>query len=183
VSEEFLDLLYAGAPREAFDAVVLGAMSDGVTGDDLERLREHRTVALRIREQMQRQRQREAELSALYETANDLTAIRDVDAVLSAIVRRARSLLRADMTYLSLNDEAEGASYMRVTDGALTPEFRRLRLPLGTGLLGLHRPVSRNTPRTTATTSGSCTGTSSTRRSRARRSGRSWVSRSASTAP
>ena len=137
MSEEFLDLLYAGAPREAFDAVVLGAMSDGVTGDDLERLREHRTVALRIREQMQRQRQREAELSALYETANDLTAIRDVDAVLSAIVRRARSLLRADMTYLSLNDEAEGASYMRVTDGALTPEFRRLRLPLGTGLLGL----------------------------------------------
>ena len=26
---------------------------------------------------------------------------------------------------------------MKVTDGALTPEFRRLRLPLGTGLLGL----------------------------------------------
>ena len=41
------------------------------------------------------------------------------------------------MTYLSLNDEADGASYMKVTDGALTPEFRRLRLPLGTGLLGL----------------------------------------------
>ncbi|HEV7146923.1 MAG TPA: GAF domain-containing protein, partial [Pedococcus sp.] len=83
------------------------------------------------------QRQREAELSALYETANDLTAIRDVDAILSAIVRRARSLLHADMTYLSLNDEADGASYMKVTDGALTAEFRRLRLPLGTGLLGL----------------------------------------------
>ena len=41
------------------------------------------------------------------------------------------------MTYLSLNDEADGASYMKVTEGALTPEFRRLRLPLGTGLLGL----------------------------------------------
>ena len=41
------------------------------------------------------------------------------------------------MTYLSLNDETEGASYMKVTDGALTPEFRSLRLPLGTGLLGL----------------------------------------------
>ena len=76
-------------------------------------------------------------MSALYETANDLTAIRDVDAILAAIVRRARSLLHADMTYLSLNDEADGASYMKVTDGALTPEFRRLRLPLGTGLLGL----------------------------------------------
>ena len=86
---------------------------------------------------MERQRSREAELSALYETARDLTAIRDLDAILAAIVRRARQLLHADMTYLSLNDEAEGASYMKVTDGALTPEFRQLRLPLGTGLLGL----------------------------------------------
>jgi uncharacterized protein YigA (DUF484 family) len=137
VSEQFLDLLYGEAPREAFDAVVTGAVDDGLDGPALQRLRDHRTVALRIREQMERQRQREAEMSALYETANDLTAIRDVDAVLTAIVRRARSLLHADMTYLSLNDEVEGASYMRVTDGALTGEFRRLRLPLGTGLLGL----------------------------------------------
>ncbi len=137
MSEQFLDLLYGEAPREAFDAVVTEAMAAGVTGDELERLRGHRTVALRIREQMERQRQREAEMSALYETANDLTAIRDVDAILTAIVRRARSLLHADMTYLSLNDETDGASYMKVTDGALTPEFRRLRLPLGTGLLGL----------------------------------------------
>ncbi len=137
MSDQFLDLLYGEAPREAFDEVVTEAMAAGVTGDELERLRQHRTVALRIREQMERQRQREAEMSALYETANDLTAIRDVDAILTAIVRRARSLLHADMTYLSLNDEADGASYMKVTDGALTPEFRRLRLPLGTGLLGL----------------------------------------------
>ena len=86
---------------------------------------------------MARHRGREAELSALYDTANDLTAIRDLDTILTAIVRRARQLLHADMTYLSLNDEADGASYMKVTDGALTPEFRELRLPLGTGLLGL----------------------------------------------
>jgi GAF domain-containing protein len=137
VSERFLDLLYGDAPREAFDEVVTAAMTAGVEGEELERLREHRTVALRIREQMERQRQREAEMSALYETASDLTGIRDVDAILTAIVRRARSLLHADMTYLSLNDEEEGASYMKVTDGALTAEFRRLRLPLGTGLLGL----------------------------------------------
>jgi GAF domain-containing protein len=137
VSEQFLDLLYGDAPREAFDAVVAAAVEAGLDGPALERLREHHTVALRIRERMERQRQREAEMSALYETAGDLTAIRDVDAILTAIVRRARSLLHADMTYLSLNDEEDGASYMRVTDGALTAEFRRLRLPLGTGLLGL----------------------------------------------
>ena len=96
-----------------------------------------RAAALRVRERMERHRRREAEMTALYETASDLTAIRDVDTILAAIVRRARQLLGADMAYLSLNDEADGASYMKVTDGALTAEFRDLRLPLGTGLLGL----------------------------------------------
>ena len=94
-------------------------------------------IALRLRDLIARHRAREAELSALYETAHDLTAIRDLDEILTAIVRRARQLLGADMTYLSLNDEVEGASYMKVTDGALTREFKTLRLPLGTGLLGL----------------------------------------------
>ncbi len=137
MSDEFLALLAADAPRDDFDAVVSDALTRGVSGVDLEELRERLAMALRIREHMERRRQREAEMAALFETASDLTAIRDVDTILAAIVRRARQLLHADMTYLSLNDEAEGASYMKVTDGALTAEFRSLRLPLGTGLLGL----------------------------------------------
>ena len=124
----FLDLLYADAPREAYDELLERL------GDDAA---DQHALALQVRERMARHRGREAELSALYDTANDLTAIRDLDTILTAIVRRARQLLHADMTYLSLNDEADGASYMKVTDGALTPEFRELRLPLGTGLLGL----------------------------------------------
>jgi GAF domain-containing protein len=133
----FLDLLYDEAPRAAFDEVVAATERGGATPDELAELRREYDVALRLRELIARQRSREAELSALYDTASDLTAIRDVDAILAAIVRRARQLLNADMTYLSLNDEGEGASYMKVTDGALTREFRTLRLPLGTGLLGL----------------------------------------------
>jgi GAF domain-containing protein len=123
----FLDLLYSGADRAEFDRFV--EAHPGRAGDY--------DRALRLRDVIARHRAREAELSALYETAHDLTAIRDLDEILTAIVRRARVLLGADMTYLSLNDEVEGASYMKVTDGALTQEFRTLRLPLGTGLLGL----------------------------------------------
>ena len=135
VTTRFLELLLAGASREDLDALV----TDELAADPgrAEELRAQHALALRVHEQMSVQRGREAELSALYETARDLTAIRDLDSVLAAIVRRARQLLHADMTYLSLNDEREGASYMKVTDGALTPEFRTLRLPLGTGLLGL----------------------------------------------
>ena len=133
----FLDLLYDEAPRATFDEVVAAATRSGATPAELAEVRRQYDLALRLRELIARQRAREAELSALYDTASDLTAIRDVDAILAAIVRRARQLLNADMTYLSLNDEGEGASYMKVTDGALTREFRTLRLPLGTGLLGL----------------------------------------------
>ena len=137
VTATFLEMLLAGASREELDLVVAEAEVSGTTPEQLARLRGQHALVVRIHEQMQRQRSREAELSALYETARDLTAIRDLDTILAAIVRRARQLLHADMTYLSLNDELEGASYMKVTDGALTPEFRELRLPLGTGLLGL----------------------------------------------
>ena len=137
LTDSFLDLLYGEAPRAAFDRVLADAESRGASGEERAALRRQYDVALRIRELLARRQAREAELRALYETASDLTAIRDVDDILTAIVRRARQLLNADMTYLSLNDETEGASYMKVTDGALTPEFRSLRLPLGTGLLGL----------------------------------------------
>ncbi len=137
VTVQLLEMLLAGATREALDRAVAQAELEDSTPEQRANLRGQHALALRVHEQMERQRSREAELSALNETARDLTAIRDLDAILAAIVRRARALLHADMTYLSLNDEAEGASYMRVTDGALTPEFRRLRLPLGTGLLGL----------------------------------------------
>ncbi len=137
VTAKFLEMLLAGASRDQLDLVVAEAEIGGCTPDQLASLREQHELALRIHEQMARQRSREAELSALNETARDLSEIRDLDATLAAIVRRARQLLNADMTYLSLNDEEEGASYMKVTDGALTAEFRELRLPLGTGLLGL----------------------------------------------
>ncbi len=133
----FLDLLYSGADESAFHRVVADAVRDGLNGHDLADLERQRDIAVRLREQLERQRSREAELTALNESANDLIAIRDVDAILAAIVRRARQLLGADMTYLSLNDEAEGASFMKVTDGSVSAEFRNLRLPLGTGLLGL----------------------------------------------
>ena len=40
VSEQFLDLLYGEAPREAFDAVVTEAIDAGVDGAALQRLRD-----------------------------------------------------------------------------------------------------------------------------------------------
>jgi GAF domain-containing protein len=82
-------------------------------------------------------RRRTRELAALYETAGDLSALRDVDQVLSAIVRRSRQLLGSDVAYLMLLDEERHEAYMRVTEGTLTPEFLSIRLAYGEGLGGL----------------------------------------------
>jgi sugar diacid utilization regulator/putative methionine-R-sulfoxide reductase with GAF domain len=81
-------------------------------------------------------RRKEGLLRVLYDTATDLTAIRDVETILKAIVRRTRSLIGSDIAYLSLNDYETGESYIRVTDGATTALFRNIRMPLGEGVLG-----------------------------------------------
>jgi hypothetical protein len=84
-----------------------------------------------------RYERRTRELEALYETAGDLSALRDVDRVLGAIVRRGRQLLGSDVAYLMLLDEERQQAYMRVTEGTLTGEFLSIRLAFGEGLGGL----------------------------------------------
>lgn len=93
-------------------------------------------AARRLNARLWEASRREGLLRVLYDTATDLTGIRDVEAVLKAIVRRTRSLLGSDVAYLSLNDYDKGESYVRVTDGATTALFRNIRMPLGEGVLG-----------------------------------------------
>jgi GAF domain-containing protein len=80
---------------------------------------------------------RSAELAALYDTAGDLSSLRDIEMVLEAIVRRARQLLGTDVAYLMLTDERRGDTYMRVTSGTVTSSFATIRLDLGIGLGGV----------------------------------------------
>lgn len=93
-------------------------------------------VARSLNARLREAGRREGLLRVLYDTATDLTGIRDVEAVLKAIVRRTRSLIGSDIAYLSLNDYTTGESYIRVTDGAATALFRNIRMPLGEGVLG-----------------------------------------------
>ncbi len=120
-----------------FERPVVEARTAGLPLLDIAMLEDAKRVALSVREQLESHRRREAELAALFQTASDLAALTSVDAVLAAIVRRARALLGRDIAYLCLNDEQRGDTYMRVTDGSVSGEFQRVRLPLGAGLGGL----------------------------------------------
>ncbi|WP_329289329.1 helix-turn-helix domain-containing protein [Streptomyces pseudovenezuelae] len=139
----FLDLLARGASTDAYEQPVLIARAEGQPPERLAALEEAKAVALRVRSELEGRRRREAELSALFETAHDLAGLRDLDAVLRAIVQRARSLLGTDVAYLSLHDPVRGDTYMRVTEGSVAARFQQLRLGMGEGLGGLVAQTAR----------------------------------------
>ncbi|MFF4287334.1 helix-turn-helix domain-containing protein [Streptomyces sp. NPDC001739] len=139
----FLALLAADAPAEDYERPVLRARAEGAAPGRLAALERAKRQALRIRTELEGRRRREAELSALYATAHDLAGLRDLDAVLRAIVRRARSLLGTEVAYLTLHDPAAGDTYMRVTDGSVSARFQQLRLGMGEGLGGLVAQTAR----------------------------------------
>lgn len=139
----YLELLARDAPVEAYEQPVLLARAEGQPADRVAALERAKLLALRVRSELEGRRRREAELSALFETAHDLAGLRDLDAVLQAIVQRARSLLGTDVAYLSLNDLARGDTYMRVTEGSVAARFQQLRLGMGEGLGGLVAQTAR----------------------------------------
>ncbi|MFD0262761.1 helix-turn-helix domain-containing protein [Kitasatospora indigofera] len=134
---QLLDLLASGAATEDFAGVLADARLRGEPADVLAAIDDATWLALRVHRTLRQHRRREAELTALFDTAGDLAASRDLDDVLQAIVRRARMLLGTDTAYLTLPDEAAGDTYMRVTDGSVSVLFQNLRLSLGDGLGGL----------------------------------------------
>lgn len=93
--------------------------------------------AREVRALLDHYRRRAGELSVLYDTAGDLSSVRDLETVLQSIIRRGRQLLGTDVAYLMLIDEHRSDTYMRVTEGTLTSDFMNICLALGTGLGGL----------------------------------------------
>lgn len=143
IEAPFLELLARDASVEAYEQPVLLARAEGAPADRIAALERAKPLALRVRAELEGRRRREAELSALFETAHDLAGLRDLDAVLQAIVQRARSLLGTDVAYLTLNDPAHGDTYMRVTEGSVSARFQQLRLGMGEGLGGLVAQTTR----------------------------------------
>ncbi|MBI3965655.1 MAG: GAF domain-containing protein [Chloroflexi bacterium] len=76
-------------------------------------------------------------LEALYETARDVTSQPDLDAVLQAILERARDLVGSQLAYLNLKDPTTGGLRMRATLGIRSESFRRLRVRSDDGFAGL----------------------------------------------
>ncbi|MGW8768045.1 helix-turn-helix domain-containing protein [Streptomyces sp. NPDC055815] len=142
-ARRILDLLAADAPAQELAALPARSRAAGAAPEDVEWIEETTEVALSVRRVLDQYRRRETELVALFDTAGDLAGLRDLDAVLRAIVRRARTLLGSDVAYLTLNDPVAQDTFMRVTEGSVSAAFQQLRLGMGEGLGGLVAQTAR----------------------------------------
>lgn len=141
LGNELIALLYQNAGKEEFSRVLARIVASGHSVASKELLSHGAQMAQTIRERFEEYQQRERGLNAVIETAQDLTAIRDLDRTLQAIVHRARKLMGADIGYLSIHDREEGDFYVRATDGAFSENFKQIRVPQDVGICGY---VARN---------------------------------------
>ncbi|MCT7357195.1 GAF domain-containing protein, partial [Streptomyces sp. 15-116A] len=130
-----VDLLAAEGPANRFEAVVEEARRQGVGGADLRRVERTKRLALDIQARLERRQQWSAALTTLVDTASDLASPHTVEDTLKIITRRARLLLGADISWVTLPaPEDDGALGLHALDGHVTMMNARLRLPRGAGL-------------------------------------------------
>ncbi len=132
---EIIKFLYHDTDKLQFVALIEWAksVSDKAVG---QRLIAAVQMGITLKERFELHQQRERGLLALIETAQDLTAITDLDRVLQAIVQRARKLVGCDVGYLSIYDPDQGDFYVRATDGAFSEKFKQVRVGLTVGICG-----------------------------------------------
>ncbi|WP_433855426.1 helix-turn-helix domain-containing protein [Streptomyces kronopolitis] len=129
-----LELLAAEAPPAELEDLVRRARAAGLEADALPRLERAEYLAAKVHTLFSRRQQREAELSALVDTARDLTLPYDLDALLKTITRRTRTLLGLDMSYITFRDAAAGDSYVRTADGHASALTVGYRVPYSSGI-------------------------------------------------
>jgi sugar diacid utilization regulator len=78
-------------------------------------------MAMAVHNRLELLSQRERGMSAVIESAKDLSSRLDVTSLLSAIVARARNLLGSDLAWLSSYDPEREEFHVQVADGAVSP--------------------------------------------------------------
>jgi GAF domain-containing protein len=133
---DIIKSLYQNANREELVDLQRRVEESAWTPAQKSKLLDAVAMALKLSERFNEYQQRERGLNAVIENAQDLTAVRDIDQALQAVVRRARKLMGTDVGYLSIYDHQHGDFYVRATDGTFSDKFKKIRVGSGTGVCG-----------------------------------------------
>lgn len=136
LQSELLAMLQRNASAREFDEML--ERVEATVSDPAQRslLAGSIRAAVAVCEQQALQQRRERGLLVVLESAHDLTAIRDLELVLQAIVRRARQIFSADIGYLTNFDRVRNDFYIRATEGAISERFKNVRVPPEHGICG-----------------------------------------------
>lgn len=141
----FLRLLVDGAPLPLYDEVLNRMVAEAASSAEVADLQAEHTLALHLRDTLEKRHSRQEQQRALVECAKELAEDRsDPDTILTLIVSQAQRLLGCDMAYLSLNDNEERVTCMRVMVGATSSAWKDVRIPFGAGVGG--RVAATGTP-------------------------------------
>ncbi|MEW2066466.1 helix-turn-helix domain-containing protein [Streptomyces sp. NPDC007346] len=92
-----------------------------------------RKLGLHIYSQLDRRQQRESSLSALVDIARELSAPCDLKTLLKVTTRRARMLLGADISYITLLTSQKGTARVEASDGHVSSFHVGMLIPHGAG--------------------------------------------------
>ncbi|MBV7303028.1 GAF domain-containing protein [Corynebacterium sp. TAE3-ERU2] len=106
------------------------ALLNAVTDSQRVRVRE-------LEEIMVRNRQWRTTSMEILGVSQMLNRSEATESVFSSIVQEARGILNADVGYISLNNTKTSTTSILVTSGVNSEEFRSIKMPMGTGVLGL----------------------------------------------
>ncbi|ALM82363.1 GAF domain-containing protein [Bordetella sp. N] len=136
LQSELLAMLQRNASTRDYDQMLARVESNVHDAAERSLLVGSIRAAVAICEQQTLQQRREKGLLVVLESANDLTAIRDLELVLGAIVRRARQIFASDIGYLTNFDRLRDDFYIRAAEGAISERFKNVRVPQDHGICG-----------------------------------------------
>ena len=94
------------------------------------------TVGLRLEQHLQT----EASLRAVFESAQALTELKELDEVLFEIVERGRTLLGSDLAWLAGLNEEDGTLRVLAASGIFSNETRKISTPSTAGVACAAQP-------------------------------------------
>jgi hypothetical protein len=121
IAHRLVGMLHQGAAAEEFAQCLQEIEGMPERGAEKSSLVETVRMAMAVHNRLELLSQRERGMSAVIESAKDLSSQLDVTSLLKAIVARARKLLGSDLAWLSGYDTALEGFRVLVADGAVSP--------------------------------------------------------------
>lgn len=134
--EEILNLLYKGEGAEAFSSLLQKVQALEKDGPMRSSLLSAVQRALAVSQRMELHQQNDRGLRAVFESAQALTGLKELNQVLSQIVERGRKLLGSDLAWLADVEPVTGRWTVLSVDGVHTHDILGMNPPVDQGIAG-----------------------------------------------